>query len=62
MSEEKKGDKKFKEAKENITISIFNWSKDYASAASSFDEARNWYLTQSNYTCRLENTKKVSIH
>ena len=45
MSEEKKGDKKFKEAKENITISIFNWSKDYASAASSFDEARNWSLT-----------------
>lgn len=33
----KAGDKKFKKAKEDITISFTNWSKDYASAASSFD-------------------------
>lgn len=37
MMDEKAGDKKFKQAKENITVSVFNWSKDYASAASSFD-------------------------
>lgn len=38
---EKEGDKTFKKAKEEITISIFNWSKDYASAASTFDDACN---------------------
>lgn len=33
----KEGDKKFKKAKDYITTSIFNWSKDYASAASTFE-------------------------
>lgn len=28
---------------------MFNWSKDYVSAASEFDEARKWLMTQS--TC-----------
>lgn len=35
----KQGDKMFKKGKENITVGVFNWSKDYASAASNFDEA-----------------------
>ena len=51
--DEKKGDKAYKKAKEEITISIFNWSKDYASAASTFDEAciRLYYLVKHYKTC-----------
>lgn len=45
MIDEKKGDKQFKKAKDQITISVFNWSKDYASAASMFEEACNSLLT-----------------
>lgn len=45
---EKLGDKKFKDAQENITTGIFQWSKDYSSAASNFSEARNWWDIQSN--------------
>lgn len=44
MIDEKKGDKQFKKAKDQITISVFNWSKDYASAASLFDDACTYYL------------------
>lgn len=35
----KLGDKKFKAAKENLTTGIFQWSKDYTSAASNLIEA-----------------------
>lgn len=36
-TQEKAADKQFKKAKEQITTSIFNWSKDYASGASMFE-------------------------
>lgn len=37
MSQDQKAaDKQFKKGQEAITTGIFNWSKDYASAASMF--------------------------
>lgn len=46
----KQGDKMFKKGKENITVGVFNWSKDYASAASNFDEACTYKIRQLKYT------------
>lgn len=40
----------FKKGKENITVGVFNWSKDYASAASNFDEACTYKIRQLKYT------------
>ena len=36
MSKLKQADKKFKAGQENLTTGIFQWSKDYTSAASNF--------------------------
>lgn len=47
----KKGDKKFGKGMDlyvsdwlSITTGLFNWSKDYVSAATEFEEARNWHF------------------
>ena len=56
--DEKKGDKAFKKAKEEITISVFNWSKDYASAASNFDEACTHIVMQSRSTSPVGPTRR----
>ena len=58
MAEEKLADKKYKKGKQSITTSIFNWSKDYATAASEFDEACNYKIKQINYIKKLEILKK----
>jgi hypothetical protein len=43
------GDKKFKVGKENVTTGIFQWSKDYASGATNFSEARKYFYILVKY-------------
>ena len=48
----KEADKKFKKGEDNLTTGIFQWSKDYASAASNFSEAGTQSIIKLN--CILE--------
>jgi hypothetical protein len=57
--DEKMGDKKFKAGLDNITTGLFQWSKDYASAASNFTEAGKKINIQSIAISRLKSMIKL---
>lgn len=52
------GDKKMKAGKENVTTGIFQWSKDYASGATNFSEARRCSYTKLNTLKQLGRTRR----